>query len=350
MAPPPPIVVATPYGNVRADSERTAAEFADLYEELAPRVRAALPGSQDREVDVWVQSELMVYRNQVRPESVRGFTLLSDEFEARRIHLKEEGQSSWYFSHELVHALIGEGWDRLPAILEEGLADVVAEQLNRGDSNHIRAHRLLNASAFTGGIGIRIAYSFPRADVSPREWERRVHAATIRAGEPMDRGLIRDLLETPRSRLHRKWPEMPEPFYGIAWLIVSRIVERRGTEGLLELCRLAEVRGHDLVPADWLLAAAEIEIDDLDATFLGSQLSYSDLQGVASLEPDLFAEEARRALYPWETQFSARGALRNLQPTIRVGSSDEVELSFRFWPLRRSLYRCWREGATADGR
>ena len=62
LAPPPPIVVDTPYGAVHAEHAETAAEVAVLLEDLAPRVQGALPGSQDRAIDVWVQDELRVYR------------------------------------------------------------------------------------------------------------------------------------------------------------------------------------------------------------------------------------------------------------------------------------------------
>ena len=128
LAPPPPIVVETAYGDVRARTPATAEEVAHLLEGLAPRVQELLPGSQDRPVDVWVQQELRVHRFHKRPESVRGFTLLSNEFEARRIHLQEAGQSPWYLGHELVHALIDRSWAPLPGILEEGLADAIAER------------------------------------------------------------------------------------------------------------------------------------------------------------------------------------------------------------------------------
>ena len=117
LAPPPPIVVETPFGMVRASSADKAAEIATLLRRLAPQVRALLPGSQDRPIDVWVQENLRVYRFQERPRSVRGFTLLSGEFDAKRIHLQESGQSPWYLAHELVHALIGPSWHTLPGIL-----------------------------------------------------------------------------------------------------------------------------------------------------------------------------------------------------------------------------------------
>ncbi|MFT5690484.1 MAG: hypothetical protein ACI8PQ_003341, partial [Planctomycetota bacterium] len=76
LAPPPPIVAQTPFGDVRAESIEKADEFADLLERLVPRVHELLPGSQHRDIDVWVQDRLRVYRFTERSESVRGFTLL----------------------------------------------------------------------------------------------------------------------------------------------------------------------------------------------------------------------------------------------------------------------------------
>ena len=54
-------------------------------------------------------------------------------------------------------------------ILEEGLGDVIAEALNPEYEEHIRSHRLLNASAFTGGIALEVVYRQPEAG----SWRRR---------------------------------------------------------------------------------------------------------------------------------------------------------------------------------
>src|SRR5262245_45266834 len=192
LAPPPPIVVATPYGEVRASSADKAREVADLLERLAPEVKAILPGAQDRPIDVWVQDELAVYLFHKRPDSVRGFTLLEDEFDAKRIHLQEGGQSPWYLAHELVHALIGSSWAPLPGILEEGLGDVIAEALNPEYEEHIRSHRLLNASAFTGGLELEVVYRQPDPD-SPRSWSLVRQPGILRLGAPVSPGTLADL-------------------------------------------------------------------------------------------------------------------------------------------------------------
>src|SRR5262245_21486383 len=197
LAPPPPIVVATPYGEVRASSADKAREVADLLERLAPEVKAILPGAQDRPIDVWVQDELAVYLFHKRPDSVRGFTLLEDEFDAKRIHLQEGGQSPWYLAHELVHALIGSTWAALPGILEEGLGDVIAERLNPEYDEHIRSHRLLNASAFTDGLALEIVFLEPGPG-SWRTWPVVEKRGLLRLGPSLPPGTLGELLRTPR--------------------------------------------------------------------------------------------------------------------------------------------------------
>ena len=342
LAPPPPIVVDTPFGSVRASSEAKAEEVAGLLEELAPRVQELLPGSQEREIDVWVQDELRVYRFHKRPESVRGFTLLSDEFHAKRIHLQEDGQSPWYLAHELVHALIGPSWRTLPGILEEGLSDVVAEELNPNYADHIRAHRLLNASAVTGGFYVRITYSHPDPNLRPREWRRRESASRVQTAESIPLATIQELFTTPRSELHRRWPEIPEAFYGFSWLVVSRITERHGLHGLHRLCEQAESEGLELVPAEWLFAAADIDPDELGPSFLTSCFGRGEMLAAANLQPDLFTELAFDLLRPIQANLSPRDLLRFVNPAFRL--DDGSELRFRFiYPLRDGIYRAWRD-------
>jgi len=347
LAPPPPVEVRTPVGEVRANSEETAERIATLLQDQLPRVRELLPGSQPRSIDVWVQEELQVYRHRQRPAGIRGFTLFDDEFDAERIHLRENLQSPWYLSHELVHAVIGEDWRPLPGILEEGLADVIAERLNPRYAGHIRAHRLLSASAFTDGIDVTVSYRYPESGVLSRHWKRRARPTRIRAGDMREREVIGELLATSRGELQRDWSELPEPFYGIAWLIVSRIVERQGLEGLHRMCLEAEDQGLDLVPVDRILAAAEMDLDSLDSTFLSSCLGRYELYTLADIEPELFVKAATKVLFPWEGRFPANSVLRDFRPTIRTEGG--AELSFRFRPHRRGINHHWRGRSTPTG-
>lgn len=346
LAPPPPVVEETPFGKVRAMDRDKASEVADLLRRLAPQVRALLPDCQDRPVDVWVQKNLGVYRFQQRPRSVRGFTLLSGEFEAKRIHLQESGQSSWYLAHELVHALIGPSWRTLPGILEEGLGDVIAEKLNPEYQEHIRAHRLLNASAFTDGVNVEIRYSEPeRTQAPPPNSDRQeVHrTARLRTQEDVPSGTLLQLLNTPRTELHRTWPEIPESFYGIAWLLISRIEETYGLEGVHELCQRAAEEGYDLIPAEWLFELADIAPQNLDADFLRGSFDGGDLHTAIYLQPDAFADALVEAVRPLEAGFGFRSFFFNARPALVAADGTELLLNYYSTPLASRMTKRWDE-------
>ncbi len=343
LAPPPPILVDTPYGNVRAASEAKASEIAGLLRDLAPQVQDLLPGAQRRPIDVWVQDELRVYRHSRRPESVRGFTLLSDEFRAKRIHLQEDGQSAWYLSHELVHALIGPTWSPLPGVLEEGLGDVIAEFLNPNQAYHIRAHRLMNASAFTDGFLVHVAYSVPDRTRNNRRWERRISTTRIQTADPISRDNVEKLFSASRRTLHTDWPEIPESFYGLAWLVTSRIVDRHGLVGLHELCLEATRQGHDIIPLEWVLDAAEIEPEELDAAFLTTCFGTRETSAAAYLQSELYAELLIGLLEPYADQYPSLSALLYwMDPSFQLPDGSQVRVR-DVAPLRRALRRRWAE-------
>ncbi|HEX6882065.1 MAG TPA: hypothetical protein VF530_01730 [Planctomycetota bacterium] len=340
LAPPPPIVVDTPYGVVRAASRGKADEVAELLTRLAPAVKTVLPGAQDREIDVWVQERLAVYRFHQRPDSVRGFTLLDAEFDAKRIHLQESGQSPWYLAHELVHALIGPSWSPLPGILEEGLGDVIAERLNPEYEEHIRAHRLLNASAFTGGVELEVVYREP--GVGPwRQWPERTVSGILQVGGAVDPATLGELLRTPRSDLHRRWADIPESFYGISWLIVSRMVERIGLDGLYDLCQRARDSGLELVPVAWIEEAAELDLEQLDPAFLASCFDRRALSTALFLQPEAFAEVAVDALAPLHGALAFGDVYRRVRPAFRLGHASPVQVGMNSGPVYRSMRQAW---------
>ena len=337
LAPPPPIVVETPYGDVRADSENTAGVFADLLERLAPEVQRILPGSSKRPIDVWIQEEPRVWRYHARPESVRGFTLLASEFDARRIHLQADGQSPWYLSHELVHALIDRSWAPLPGILEEGLGDVVAEALNPDFAGHIRSHRLLNASSFSGGLRIEIAYRAP-SETPDTEGERMSRRVLVEACERLPFELWDEVLGASRYELHQRWPEIPEPLYGMAWFLVDRIVERRGLDGLHELCLRAASKGLDLVPRSWLYQAAELEPAAFDPDFLARCFGRRDFLRAVYLEPEAFGAAALEVLEPLRRDVGQRSLFYATRPVFVLADGREIPLGL-IGPIREALRR-----------
>jgi hypothetical protein len=349
LAPPPPMVVETPYGDVHAEDRSTAAEVATMLRALAPEVMERLPGSQDRAIDVWVQDRLRVYRYNERPQSVRGFTLLSDEFDARRIHLQEDGQSPWYLAHELVHALIGPSWAPLPGILEEGLADVIAEGLSPEHQNHIRAHRLLNATAFSDGLRVVVGHRPPGGDALSRGSAEYRRALRLRLTRSVPVETARELFATTRTELHQRWPEIPESFYGLAWLLVSRAVERHGVEGLHELCLRATEEGHELVPAGWLLEAANLDLDELDPEFISACFEKDEFQRAIYLQPEAFAIAALEALRPLEPDLDERELFYVARPVFVLWDGSRIPLS-TIGPVREEIQARWRVRPAVDAR
>lgn len=335
LAPAPPIVVNTPYGRVRAESQASAEGVAQMLIQLAPRVQELLPGSQERSIEVWVQERLQVYRYQDRPESVRGFTLLSGEFEARRIHLQEDEPSPWYLSHELVHALIDNSWQTLPGILEEGLADVIAEQLNPKEGTHIRAHRLMNASAFSGGLRVELIYQESSTQtLGPKH--SRIRSANLRLSDPVPIEMIVQLLSTPRAELHAKWDALPESFYGLAWLIVSRI----GIEPLHALCQRAEVEGLALVPSSWLLEAAQLDLAEFTPAFISSCFSQMEFKHAIFLQPEAFAAAVIQILEPVSASLQPELYFPVARPAFQLSNGSQIPLDTT-GPMMEHLMLHW---------
>jgi len=335
LAPAPPIVVNTPFGRVRAESQASADGVAQMLIQLAPRVQELLPGSQERSIEVWVQKRLQVYRYQDRPESVRGFTLLSGEFDARRIHLQKDEPSPWYLSHELVHALIDSSWQTLPGILEEGLADVIAEQLNPREGTHIRAHRLMNASAFSGGLRVELIYQESSAlSLSPSR--SMIRSATLRLIDPVPIHMALQLLGTKRADLHADWDALPESFYGLAWLIVSRI----GVEPLHALCRRAEREGLALVPSAWLLEAAQLDLEQFTPAFLSSCFSQREFKHAIFLQPEAFASAAIQILAPVSDRLQPELYFPLSRPAFNLSNGSQIPLDTT-GPMMEHLMLNW---------
>ena len=340
-APPPPIAVDTPFGQVRAESEVKAEEVADMLVDLAPRLREALPGTRDREIDVWVQSVLRSTRNGERAKGVKGFTLLSGEFNAKRIHLLEDGELSWYLAHELVHALVDESWAALPGILEEGLGDVVAEELSPEYAERIRAHRLFTASGFFQGVLFRLTYHPPGDTEVWVETPMRLQVVDEMADVD-----VPALLALSRRELRREWGELPEPFYGLAYLVVSRIVERRGLDGLHQLCQDAAEEGHEVVPVPDVLAAAELDPDDFGPGMLAEMFGRAELRQLLMMQPEMFAETIAAYFRAHHADLSTRELLNRVNPCLRSSDGSLVRLR-SVWPVRLHLIEDWKDHRVA---
>jgi hypothetical protein len=245
----PTSAVRTPYGEARAERPDEARQLALLLSDLAPRVRDLLPDCRSRTTDVWLDDLLGGDAPDGRPEVV-GLTSL----ESGRIHLRRDRlglDADFILAHELVHAHLGPSWKPLPAILKEGLCDVVAARLAPTSAVRVRAVRLVDASFSDPGMALELTYSEPGGagrtrvpiPISGQDRFDPVPALGLAGG-----GIQAHEVPGDESAL-----------YGYGLLVTDRIVSFIGLEGLHELCLRSTSAGHEVVPTPWILAAAGLD-------------------------------------------------------------------------------------------
>jgi hypothetical protein len=249
----PPESVATPYGVVRADTAEQARELAETLVDLRPRVVALLPDAVDRSTEVWLDSRL------------RGSELADDRnvaavtnVSAGRIQLRGDDAGidlDFLLAHELVHALMGESWDPLPAVMKEGLCDTLAARLVPRSAAPARALRLFAARFAFGDQALDLALNEPGLG---GRWGTRIDIASpgVERRGPMDALALRG-----RGVRLQGDVDDEDALYGYGLLVVERSVDRVGLEGLHMLCIAADEQGEDVVPSDWLLWAAGLDAD-----------------------------------------------------------------------------------------
>lgn len=250
---PPQAAVATPYGVVRADTSEQARELAEMLVDLRPRVVALLPDAVDRSTEVWLDTRLRG-SELAGDRSVAALTNVS----AARIQLRGDATGidlDFLLAHELVHALMGDSWDPLPAVMKEGLCDTLAARLVPRSAPLARALRMFAARFAFGDQALDVALSEPGLG---GRWGTRIDIASpgVERRAPMDALALRGR----GVRLHAD-TEDEDVLYGYGLLIVERAVRRVGIEGLHTLCVQSGEQDEGVVPLDWLLWAAGLDTD-----------------------------------------------------------------------------------------
>ena len=340
LAPPPRLAVETHYGVVRADSKAPALEVADLLDELVPHVRRLLPDTRTDDLEVWVQTQLAVYRGWPVDSKVPAFTVEGEG----RIHLLDGDRIALAaaLGHELVHAMLGPGWSTLPAVAEEGLADWMQEQLNPPVRSSLRADHLAKAGAAAGGLDFAV-------------WSRDPHhrgrrLATIRfpediAGEqPLDPRRALDEGDEDKGGLFQPYQvAVSDPrLYGVGYLVVSRIVERRGLEGLYQLCRRAEEEGRKQVSADALMTAAHLSGGPATwRRLVIERVRQGELMALGRQLVPTLVQLVVEDVGPRSGATSGRDFLRRSRPVFGLVDGD-LRLDLDSLPgFRRALLRAW---------
>lgn len=328
---PPLAEVATPYGDVHAESQEQANHLAALLLRLHPGVGRLLPDSLDRDTDVWLADFSRDPQLADRP-GVVGFTSVRGA--EIRIRADRLGQDAdFVLAHELVHALLGPSWDPLPAILKEGLCDALAARLAPESAARVRGIRLFEAGRAWPALELELS------TFDPGLRRRRKLAVPLAAGGV---GPV-TALQRPGAgiHLHDGWDD-EDALYGYGLLVAERILDRVGVVGLHELCKQATAVGEETVPAAWLLSTAEL--DERPSTWARAIRE-------ATGEAELLAQGAYLApqLAPWiVATFRQRMPGRDGQefldealPTLGwVGGSRMVALA-TVEPLRQALVDHW---------
>jgi hypothetical protein len=210
--PTPPVVVHTSEGDVSAYSEDDARRIAGLLVDLAPKVRAVLVDVQNDPADV-----------RVLDHAVAGFEDPCNYDRVIVMPVSPRELEPLALAHELVHWQLAGVWNMLPHTAQEGLADRIAFELVP-DAQSTRA--------------VQFVFSLYHA--------------------PM-----RDPIEA-LSLDQRQWSYLRDGkrkngLYAMAFFVVTRI----GIEPLRALCQEARDAGLSRVPAEWMLARANLSTRDV---------------------------------------------------------------------------------------
>jgi hypothetical protein len=295
-----------------------ARTVAGLLELLAPRVRALLPDTKNDKVEIWVQRELALYTHWSVDQDVPAFTLEGE----RRIHMAENSyrELSSALAHELVHALLGSGWESLPPVAEEGLADWVQEALHPELAASMRADHLAKASAAFGGM--RFGLWCSRSIQGGRRLASFTFPGPIAGQEPiLDPQLAIDVGSTAsgESSVWRPYEvSVTDPrLYGIGYLTVARAIERVGLDGLYGLCQRAIEEGLGRVPGAWLLKAADLSREPEHwRQVIVSRVGRNELKALGHSLAPFLADLLTRGLPPSAQNAGAESFLARYRPRL----------------------------------
>lgn len=313
---PPPRAAQALEGTVRARSDEQAERIARCLDDLAPRVRALLPDARQRPLSVWVQEVPELYW---LPRTVMSE---ADGFYApgmHRIHLREQAEDlERTLAHELVHATLGESWEELPGTLEEGLCDVVAAELCPESAARLRAGRLSSACLAFGSIVLDLDCSLPPEEVSVHFLAHlRVDDAAGPSVDPLE--VLHASAGLSSAKLS---PHVKKALYGLAGMLVQRVVDRHGIEGLHALCLRARAQGERHIPAEQLLEAAGLDRDPQHwRRALLEGIGPAELSEFVRGHPELATPALLEFLGPQRAAGSPASGLRGLRVSLSLPES-----------------------------
>lgn len=293
-----------------------------LLDELHPRLLAVLPGARRDSVEVWMQDEPHLYH--FPGEAGSDAEGLYAPAQDRILLSRGLEDTERVLAHEMVHAMLDKSWRTLPGTLEEGLCDAIAARVSSVGVARLRAGRLSSAALVCGGLQLEVEVSLPTEVAGERRgWSSRVSLSSDEGVDQPQREVFRVAAGLSSTRLE---PSVKRGFYGLSFLLVDRILERRGLEGLHALCTRATAEGFDRIPRPWLLEAAELE-DDTRAwgRAAAKGLGAEELRQLARLYPAIVADATLGRLDPEEA--TAKDLLTGIEIVLSAaGGETEVRV------------------------
>ncbi len=336
----PSASVVSGHGIVRAPTTAEAAEVAVLLEDLHPRVQRMLPGTRSTRVEVWLQDRLRIFWMLEPSQEV--VALNFDAWD--RIHLKRGSDSlSEDLAHELVHLMLDDSWSCLPPVLEEGLADHVGITLHPAIAPDFRAGRLLSVIADLGGYSGRIRFENPTPSGAEclvfRLLEPPDHAV-----EPLDalRPFVEDILPHSRS-------EAKSTLYGLGFLVISRIVDRVGYQGLHAEFLVAKEQGLEAVPTERLLELARL--DHSSASWVEAALDLlgeAELRALADQQSVSLASMLAGTCAPLFPGMRGADFLERMRPALALRREGPEVVLGEIPAFRQALCEVWPRAYSAE--
>jgi hypothetical protein len=342
VVPAPPIETLHDRGLVRAEDRFHADMYAGMVAEIQPLVAELLPGTLDRQTEVWVQSQLSHGLGKVAPDNVKGFTLIDAEMNRGRIHVRSDNDfPRWFLTHELVHALLGPEWLTLSGVLEEGMCDLVAAELNPDCAPRIRALRAIESSIFFGKMKVVVEHK----DGTGTERKDAVWFHYDRGSNDLT---IAQALEPGTLALKRRFERVPDTLYGLGFLVAERIRERGGFEAIYELCAEATAEGRATVPVERIIEAAGLNGSrERLATLSHELLGADEFEHWVELLPDFHGDLLAQLFQDAHRDLSAEQFIERLDPVFVLHDGTRIVVADHPH-IRQTLERAWRHAAHAS--
>src|SRR5262249_38975924 len=123
-------------------------------------------------------------------------------------------------------------------------------------------------------------------------------------------------------------PHVKKALYGLAGMVVQRVVDRCGFAGLHELCVRARAEDHEHVPTEWILEAAGLDLDTQHwRNALLAGMGQEELLEFVRGHPDLATPALITFLGPRRAEELPGAVLRTLRASLRLPQSGAaVEL------------------------